>query len=93
MSKISDYSAVLDHKYGAPGTTKREQFDEENWNFYTGLLMLGARTESKVTQEEFARRINSCKSYISRVERGLITPSIGMLYRIINALELRVDIV
>ncbi len=91
--QTKDYSAVLNQKYGAPGTKEREQFDEEAWNFYTGQLLFEARKESKVTQEELAKRINSSKSYISRIERGLITPSVGVFYRIINALGLRVDIV
>jgi DNA-binding XRE family transcriptional regulator len=91
--QIKDYSAELDKKYGAVGTKERELFDEEAWNFYTGQLLLEARKEAKVTQEELAHRINSSKSYISRIERGLITPSVGVFYRIINALGLRVDIV
>ncbi|MDE6807263.1 MAG: helix-turn-helix domain-containing protein [Prevotella sp.] len=91
--QIKDYSAELDKKYGAIGTKEREQFDEEAWNFYTGQLLLEARKESKMTQEELAQRINSSKSYISRIERGLITPSVGVFYRIVNALGMRVDIV
>lgn len=91
--QIKDYSAELDKKYGVIGTKERELFDEEAWNFYTGQLLLDARKESKVTQEELAQRINSSKSYISRIERGQITPSVGVFYRIINALGLRVDIV
>lgn len=91
--QIKDYSAELDRKYGAVGTKEREQFNEAAWNFYTGQLLLEARKESKVTQEELARSINSGKSYISRIGRGLITPSVGVFYRIINALGLRVDIV
>ena len=91
--QIKDYSAELDRKYGAVGTAEREQFDEEAWNFYTGQVLLEARKESKVTQEELAHRINSSKSYISRIERGQITPSVGVFYRIINALGMRVDIV
>ena len=91
--QIKDYSAELDRKYGAVDTAEREQFDEEAWNFYTGQVLLEARKESKVTQEELAHRINSSKSYISRIERGQITPSVGVFYRIINALGLRVDIV
>ena len=91
--QIRDYSAELDRKYGVVGSRERELFDEEAWNFYTGQLLLEARKESKVTQEELAHRINSSKSYISRIERGLITPSVGVFYRIINALGMRVDIV
>lgn len=88
-----DYSAELDRKYGNPGSKEREQFDEEAWNFYTGQILLEARKEAKVTQEELAKRINSNKSYISRIERGLITPSVGVFYRIINALGMRIDII
>jgi ribosome-binding protein aMBF1 (putative translation factor) len=90
--QIRDYSAELDRKYGAIGTKEREAFDEAAWNFYSGQVLLEARKNSKVTQEELAHRINSSKSYISRIERGLITPSVGVFYRIINALGLRVDI-
>lgn len=46
-----------------------------------------------MTQAELADRIHTTKSYISRIERGDITPSVGVFYRIINALGLRVDIV
>ena len=91
--QIRDYSAVLDKKYGQVGSKERDKFDEEAWNFYTGQLLYEARKESHVTQEELAQRINSSKSYISRIERGLITPSVSMFYRIINALGLRIDIV
>ncbi|MBO4614063.1 MAG: helix-turn-helix transcriptional regulator [Bacteroidales bacterium] len=91
--QIKDYSAELDRKYGAVGTKEREQFDEEAWNFYTGQLLLELRKESKMTQEELAQRINSSKSYVSRIERGQIIPSVSVFYRIINALGLRVDIV
>ena len=90
--QIRDYSAELDRKYGTVGSKERELFDEEAWNFYTGQLLLEARKESKITQEELAQRINSSKSYISRIERGLITPSVGVFYRIINVLGMRVDI-
>ena len=91
--QIRDYSAEIDKKYGVVGTKEREQFDEEAWNFYTGQLLLELRRESKMTQEELAQRINSSKSYVSRIERGQIIPSVSVFYRIINALGLRVDIV
>ena len=52
-----------------------------------------ARKEAKVTQEELARRTNTTKSYISKIENGVIVPSVGVFYRIINALGLRVEVV
>ena len=90
---ITDVSAELDKKYGAPGTPEREQFDEEAYAFYTGQLLQDARKKAKVTQSELARRINSTKSYISRVENGDIIPSVAEFWETITSLGMRVEIV
>ncbi|OIP81780.1 MAG: hypothetical protein AUK44_09315 [Porphyromonadaceae bacterium CG2_30_38_12] len=50
------------------------------------------RKEEKITQQELALRIGANKSYISRIEKGLIEPSVGTFYRIINALSLNIEI-
>lgn len=91
--QIRDYSAELDRKYGAVGTKERELFEEEAWNFYSGQIIQEARKEAKVTQTELAERTQTTKSYISKIENGLITPSVGVFYRIINALGMRVEVV
>jgi DNA-binding XRE family transcriptional regulator len=91
--KIVDYDAVLDAKYGREGTSEREQFRREALDFYTGSLILQARKEACVTQQELAHRIGATKSYISRIENGAIHPSAETFYRIINALGLRVEVV
>jgi transcriptional regulator with XRE-family HTH domain len=84
---------VLDEKYGAVGTREREQFEQEAWNFYSGQILLDARKEAKVTQAELAERTQTTKSYISKIENGVITPSVGVFYRIIAALGMRVEVV
>lgn len=91
--KITDYSAVLEQQYGKPGTPERAKFDEEAYAFYTGQVVLEARKEAKVTQSELAKRIGSTKSYISRIENGIMVPSVATFYRIMNALGLRIEIV
>lgn len=48
---------------------------------------------AKVTQAELAKRTNTTKSYISKIENGVITPSVGAFYRIIGALGMRVEVV
>ena len=63
------------------------------YSFYSGQILQDARKEAKVTQEELARRTNTTKSYISKVENGVITPSVGVFYRFINALGLRLEVV
>ena len=45
------------------------------------------------TQQELANRTGTSKSYISRVENGLIEPNAGMFLKIISSLGLRFDIV
>lgn len=91
--QINDYSAVLERKYGKEGTAERAKFDEEAYSFYTSQILLDARKEAKVTQSELAERINVTKSYISRIEKGVMTPSVATFYRIMNALGMRVEVV
>lgn len=91
--QIADYDLVLDEKFGKKGTPERVQAEEDALSFYSGRILLDARKEAKVTQTELARRINSTKSYISKVENGLVVPSVGAFYRIINALGMRVEVV
>lgn len=90
---ITDISAQLEKEFGAPGTPERAKFDEEAYEFYTSQILLDARKEAKMTQSELAKRINVTKSYISRVEKGLITPSVATFYRIMNALGMRIEVV
>lgn len=92
-NQLTDISAELDVLYGAEGTAERAKFDEEAWNFYTSQILLDARKEAKVTQSELAKRLSTTKSYISRIENGLINPSVGTFFRIINALGMRIDVV
>ena len=54
------------------------------------LAML--RKEKGLTQAELAERIGAEKGYISRIERGLIVPSVSTLYRIASAMGLTVEL-
>lgn len=91
--KINNYSEILDAKYGVDGTTERNTFEQEAYDFYTGMILHQARKEAKVTQEELAKRTGTTKSYISRIENGSITPSVGVFYRMISTLGMKIEIV
>ena len=91
--KIVDFDAVLDAKFGKEGSKERMEAENKAYAFYAGNVILQARKEAKITQSELATRTNVTKSYISRVENGLIEPGTSMFYRIIEALGMRIEIV
>ena len=90
--KIEDYDLVLDAKYGKAGTPQRVQFENEAKAFYASQILLQARKEAKMTQTELAEKAGTTKSYISKIENGLIEPGVGLFFRLINSLGLRIDI-
>ena len=90
---IQDYDAVLDARYGKEGTPERNKFEENAYAYYTGLILRDARKGAKVSQEELAKRTHTTKSYISRIENGVIIPSVAVFYRMIAALGMRLEIV
>ena len=90
---VQDYDAVLDARYGKEGTPERVKFEEEAYAYYTGLILRDARKDAKVSQAELAKRTQTTKSYISRIENGVIIPSVAVFYRMIAALGMTVEIV
>lgn len=92
-SKINSYSKVLEKQYGKVGTPEREQFEMEALDFYASQIILHNRKESKITQKELAERSGIDKSYISRVENGLIQPSFSTFMKLIKAMGLSIEVV
>ena len=91
--QIVDYDVVLDAKFGKEGSPERAKAEDDAYAFYTSQILLDARKEAKMTQSELAKKVGANKSYISKIENGLIEPGAGLFFRIIDALGLRVDIV
>ncbi|NPD92336.1 helix-turn-helix domain-containing protein [Xylanibacter muris] len=91
--QIVDYDAVLDAKFGKEGTPERAKAENEAYVFYTSQILVEARKIAKMTQGELAKKVGTNKSYISKIEHGLIEPGVGLFMRIINALGLKIDIV
>ena len=85
--------AVLDKLYGKVGTPEREEFRKEAYSYCVGQLISDARTQERMTQAELAEKVGTNKSYISRIEKGAIEPGVGLFFRIIDALGLKMEIV
>ncbi len=58
-----------------------------------GELLRRCRKDARMTQGDLAEKLHVTKSYISRIENGLISPSVSMFNRIVEALGMRVEIV
>ncbi|MFD1210765.1 helix-turn-helix domain-containing protein [Arthrobacter sp. GCM10027362] len=56
-----------------------------------GERLRQARTDAKMSLREMARRVGVSASFISQVELGRATPSIGTLYSIVSELGLSLD--
>lgn len=91
--KIVDFDAVLDAKFGMEGTKERMRAEGNAHSFYSGKILQNARKDAKMTQAELAEKVQTTKSYISKVENGVIIPSVGTFYRMISALGMRVEVV
>ncbi len=89
---VRDYDAVLDAKYGKPGTPERQQFEEEAYAFYSGQALRSIRRSEHVTQSELAQRVGTSKSYISKIESGEINPSIAAYNRLVSALGFQIQL-
>ena len=89
---IYDVDAWIDEGIGAPGTEKRKKAEEQAIAEFNAQLLMDARKEAKVTQTELAKRVGVDKAYISRVERGIIVPSITTFSKIAAALGFSVTL-
>lgn len=89
---ITDISAELNALYGNLGTPKRDEFRREAYAWYMGQILYNARKNEKITQKELAERVGVDKSYISKIEKGIIEPGVAMFYRIVSALGLSVEL-
>ena len=91
--KIADYDAVLDAKFGKEGSPERMKAENDAYAFYTGQILSDARKDAGITQGELAKMVGTNKSYISKIEHGIVEPGAGLFLRIIDALGLKLEIV
>ena len=89
---IYDVDAWLDECLGKEGSPEREKNRERAWEEYNAQILLDARKNAGLTQQELADRIGANKGYISRIERGLTVPTVATLYTIVSAMGLTIEL-
>ena len=91
-AEIYDISAELTKEFGKVGSKERNVAIEKAWDEYNAQILLDARKKARLTQAELASRIGADKSYISRIERGITTPTVATLYKIAAAMGFKVEL-
>jgi DNA-binding Xre family transcriptional regulator len=73
-----------DKHYGKPGTKKRDELEGGYEEFKLGAMLLEARIEKGLTQEELAAKVGTTKSYISKIENNIKEVRFSTLKKIIE---------
>lgn len=73
-----------DKHYGKRGTPKREKLEKGYNEFKLGALILDARLEKGLTQEQLAVKCGTNKAFISRVENNIKDVRLSTLRKIIE---------
>ena len=89
---IYDVSAELEREFGPKGSASRIAAEDKAWEEYNAQILLDARKNAGLTQQELADRIGADKGYISRLERGLTIPTVSTLYRLAAAMGLTIEL-
>ena len=70
--------------YGKHGTKERDELEAGYENFKIGALILAARIEKGMTQEQLAEKVGTTKSYISKIENNIKEVRISTLQKIVE---------
>jgi ribosome-binding protein aMBF1 (putative translation factor) len=73
-----------DKHYGKVGTKKRNELEDGYENFKIGTLILEARKEKGLTQEQLADKVGTTKSYISKIENNIKEVRLSTLKKIVE---------
>lgn len=82
IKNVKSFDQLLDIKYGAVGSPKRDKYEAQANYFVICQMLKEARKEANITQEELADKIGTQKSYISRLENGKCDIQLSTLFKI-----------
>ncbi len=83
-NELVSWDDHISNKYGEPGTSTRDKYEEEFEAFKIGVLIQAARKKRNLTQKELAIRVGTTKNYISRIENNASDIRLSTLMRIIR---------
>ena len=70
----------------------RYEYEKLAPEFEIAQQIIDARVKRKITQEELAKRMGTGQAVISRLEGANAKPSLSLIQRLADALELKVEL-
>lgn len=92
-NNIKTFEDLLNHKYGAKGTSQRDDFHARAKAYYICEMLKEERKKAKLTQTQLAERADMKKEVISRIENGKIDVQLSTFLRVIEGLGLQLKLV
>lgn len=70
----------------------RNAYNDLQPEFAIVQAIIDARVKNKITQEELAKRMGTGQAVISRLENANAKPSLSLIQRLADALDLKVEL-
>jgi len=70
----------------------KKAWEESEAEYQISRVLIAARIKRKISQQELAKEANTTQAVISRLENMTANPSVGLLQKIAQALNLKVKI-
>lgn len=70
----------------------KKAWEESEAEYQVSRSLIAARIKRQISQQELARKANTTQAVISRLENMTANPSVGLLQKIAQALNLKVKI-
>ena len=83
-NNITSLDSFIDKKYGKKGAESRDDLERGFEAFKLGILIREARKKANLTQKELADKVETKRSYISRIENDASDIRLSTLFRIVE---------
>ena len=70
----------------------KKAWQESETEYQVSRALIAARIKRKISQQQLAKEANTTQAVISRLENMTANPSVGLLQKIAQALNLRIKI-
>lgn len=89
LKKLPTVEDMFRDKYGAKGTTAREEFDAKSRAWYYSEVLKNARKAAGITQQQLADKIGKKREYIAMLEKGETDMQLSTFIMISEAVGLK----